>query len=407
MENKKSFGEYLRTKRKDAELTQREFADKLFVTESAVSKWERGLSYPDVTLIRDICEVLGVSEHELLTSSEDVEARNQERLAKKYMTLIRRLKGTQFVLYSLALLTCFICNLVIQHRLSWFFIVLTAELTAASLTLLPVLVTKQRARITLGGFTLSLILLLLTCAVYTGGDWFIVAVVSLLFGVAVAFLPFVLRGVWAPEPIGSHKALFYFAVDTVLLFLLLLTCAIYTGGDWFLMAVVSILFGMAVIFLPFVFRDPSVPEPIKSHKALFCFAADTVLLFALLLVSVIYTQGDWFFSIACPIAGFCLILPWAMMLIIRYIPMSGLFKTAACLAVANAFLYYFEGVLDRILGEEITPFGFSYNFRDWSFDMINGNVRAIIFFSLLGLTILFALAGVAFQLRSIHRGQAV
>ena len=53
-------------------MTQREFADKLFVTGSAVSKWERGMSYPDITLLRDICEILGVSEHELLTASEDV-----------------------------------------------------------------------------------------------------------------------------------------------------------------------------------------------------------------------------------------------------------------------------------------------------------------------------------------------
>lgn len=63
-------------------MTQREFADKLFLTESAVSKWERGMSYPDITMIRDICAILGVSEHELLTASEDVEARTADQLAK-------------------------------------------------------------------------------------------------------------------------------------------------------------------------------------------------------------------------------------------------------------------------------------------------------------------------------------
>ncbi len=44
MENKKAFGEYIRQKRIDAGLTQKGFADRLFVTESAVSKWERGVS---------------------------------------------------------------------------------------------------------------------------------------------------------------------------------------------------------------------------------------------------------------------------------------------------------------------------------------------------------------------------
>ena len=47
MENKKTFGAYICRRRKELGLTQREFADRLFVTESAVSKWERGMSYPD------------------------------------------------------------------------------------------------------------------------------------------------------------------------------------------------------------------------------------------------------------------------------------------------------------------------------------------------------------------------
>ena len=80
MESKKTFGEYIRERRRAMGLTQREFAEKLYVTESAVSKWERGMSYPDVTLLRDICAVLGVTEHELLTASEDTERRSADRL---------------------------------------------------------------------------------------------------------------------------------------------------------------------------------------------------------------------------------------------------------------------------------------------------------------------------------------
>lgn len=79
MEDKRSLGEYIAEHRRALGLTQRQFAERLYVTDSAVSKWERGLSYPDITLLHDICAVLGVTEHELLTASEDTEARRAVR----------------------------------------------------------------------------------------------------------------------------------------------------------------------------------------------------------------------------------------------------------------------------------------------------------------------------------------
>ena len=63
MEDKRSLGEYIAEHRRALGLTQRQFAERLYVTDSAVSKWERGLSYPDITLLHDICAVLGVTEH--------------------------------------------------------------------------------------------------------------------------------------------------------------------------------------------------------------------------------------------------------------------------------------------------------------------------------------------------------
>ena len=52
MENKKSFGTFICQRRKELGMTQKEFAQRLFVTDSAVSKWERGLAYPDITCSR-------------------------------------------------------------------------------------------------------------------------------------------------------------------------------------------------------------------------------------------------------------------------------------------------------------------------------------------------------------------
>lgn len=340
MENKKAFGEYIRQKRAEAGLTQKGFADRLFVTESAVSKWERGLSYPDITLVGDICEILQINEHELLTASEDVETRSLEKLAKRYLRLVNRFKIAQFLIYGIALVTCFICNLAVQHTLSWFFIVLTSELVAASLTLLPILLKEKRGLYTLLGFTATLTVLLMTCCLYTHGDWFFVTIVPVLFGLTVAFLPYVLSRIWLPSPFENHKALLCMAVDSLFLFLLLFICDLYTHGGWFL-------------------------------------------------------------SVACPIAGFCLILPWGFLLIIRYTKMNRFLKTAGCLGVFTMFFYFLDGFLNIIL--EKNNFGiwfdFGFNFLDWSEAMINVNVNAIIFFALIGCTLIFTVVGIIAELR--------
>lgn len=340
MENKRAFGEYIRQKRTEAGLTQKGFADRLFVTESAVSKWERGLSYPDITLVGGICEILQINEHELLTASEDMEMRSLEKLAKRYLKLVNRCKIAQYLLYGIALLTCFICNISIQHTLSWFFIVLTSELTAASLTLLPILFEKKRGLYTLLGFTLSLTVLLMTCCLYTHGDWFFVTIVPVLFGLTVIFLPYVLSKVWLPLPFANHKALLCMAVDSVLLFLLLFVCDLYVNGGWFL-------------------------------------------------------------SIACPITGFCLILPWGFLLIIRYTRLNPYFKTAGCLGLSSVFLCSLDSFLNMILTKSNFDlwFAFSFDFRDWSADMINANTNAIIFFALIACTLIFLMVGILTKLR--------
>jgi len=82
MEEKINFGKFIQLKRKEKGLSQKDMADKLFVTESAVSKWERGISYPDISMLQGICEVLSVTEHELLTASDDYRLKETEKNAE-------------------------------------------------------------------------------------------------------------------------------------------------------------------------------------------------------------------------------------------------------------------------------------------------------------------------------------
>jgi len=69
MDNKK-MGEFILEMRKEKQMTQKNLAEKLNITDKAVSKWERGLSYPDISLLPSIAEALGVTTGELLNGEE-------------------------------------------------------------------------------------------------------------------------------------------------------------------------------------------------------------------------------------------------------------------------------------------------------------------------------------------------
>ena len=294
MESKKRFGEYICRRRKELGMTQREFADKLYVTESAVSKWERGLSYPDVTLLRDICAVLDVSEHELLTASVDTERRTAERLAEKYLRLTRTYRVVQYVIYGAILLGCAIGNLASQGTLSWFWIALAAVLLAASLTLVPALVGLRqelvpcRASISLGCALASLELLLLCCCLYSGGDWFPMAAVGVLFGLSLFILPVLLWQMPLGPFIGRNKLLAWFVVETALLFLLLAV------GQW-------------------------------------------------------YDGGNWLWSVGVPVTLVGLSLPWGLMALGRYLPLGVWPRMSLCCIWTGLWLWLSPWAVDRIM----------------------------------------------------------
>ena len=60
-------GTIIRELREKNRLTQAELAEKLFVSDKTVSKWENGKGYPDISLLEPIAKVFGVSVAELLS----------------------------------------------------------------------------------------------------------------------------------------------------------------------------------------------------------------------------------------------------------------------------------------------------------------------------------------------------
>lgn len=88
--NKEAFAAFVAQQRKEKGWTQKDLADRLFVSDKAVSKWERGLSLPDISLLIPLADCLGVGVAELLEgkrTENPEEAENVEILVKKALSL--------------------------------------------------------------------------------------------------------------------------------------------------------------------------------------------------------------------------------------------------------------------------------------------------------------------------------
>ena len=89
--NKERFGTFIAENRKEMGLTQAQLAEKLHVTDKAVSKWERGLSYPDVTLLEPLAGIFGISIDALLrcqSLEDDGEERKMEEQNESIQTVV-------------------------------------------------------------------------------------------------------------------------------------------------------------------------------------------------------------------------------------------------------------------------------------------------------------------------------
>lgn len=89
--DKVQFGEFLSIQRKKKGFTQKELATRLFISDKAVSKWERGASMPDISLLIPLADILDVTVTELLEGRENdkvyIDANQVENLVKKALIL--------------------------------------------------------------------------------------------------------------------------------------------------------------------------------------------------------------------------------------------------------------------------------------------------------------------------------
>ena len=103
-------GRFISTKRKEQNLTQMQLADKLSITDRAVSKWECGKALPDSSIMIELCEILGISVNELLTGEElDMKDYNKQielnlvEMVKQKEESDKRLLNIEIVLMTISI----------------------------------------------------------------------------------------------------------------------------------------------------------------------------------------------------------------------------------------------------------------------------------------------------------------
>ena len=111
----------------------------------------------------------------------------------------------------------------------------------------------------------------------------------------------------------------YVGIELLLLFALLGAACLDSGGTWFVSAVVWILFGAGAFLLPPLLRQLPLPAGWQRHKALVYFACETLLL--LIGLAWEGRNGDFPLPML-PTALLCLALPWGWLGAVRYLPGS-------------------------------------------------------------------------------------
>lgn len=215
-------------------------------------------------------------------------------------------------IFMIPILVCLIVNLASGAALDWFFIVLASLITAASLIIVPLIMPENKLLWTFGTFTVSLLLLFGVICIYTHGDWFFVASLSVLFGFSVCFLPFAVYAKPLKALLGRQKGLTVMTTITLLFVSMMVSIGLYIGsfGFWPIVSAIT---------LPF------------------------------------------------------LALAWLLFLLIRYPRFNGLIKAGICTILVGAFGFFADNLINAWIGNEFPLPVFKP--LVWQPGTIDGNVK--------------------------------
>ncbi len=123
MDNLK-FGNFIKELRKEKNMTQKDLAKKIGLTDKAISKWERGLSFPDITMLGSLAEALDVDVSEILNgergkekiSKEDIEKKIEEAVEKVTLKKEKRERRMKIFKRTVGIIACmlFVLSFILQ-----------------------------------------------------------------------------------------------------------------------------------------------------------------------------------------------------------------------------------------------------------------------------------------------------
>ena len=114
--NQEKIGKFIAKLRKQKKLTQEQLAEKLGITKNAVSKWERGLGLMDLSLLKPLSEILGVSVTEILNGEkidEEIDLKSEEILIDTLDYSVKEIEKVKKNKFLIILLTIVITILSI------------------------------------------------------------------------------------------------------------------------------------------------------------------------------------------------------------------------------------------------------------------------------------------------------
>ncbi len=99
--NQERIGKFIAKSRKDKNLTQEQLADILGVTSKSISRWERGICMPDLSLYGKLCSTLGITINELLSGENLEKEKYQETFEKNIINIVDKVDKKNRILNML------------------------------------------------------------------------------------------------------------------------------------------------------------------------------------------------------------------------------------------------------------------------------------------------------------------